>query len=67
MTTDLLGTPLTPAETDLLAAYDTVKALVARDDLPPAAISNARVALAALGIAVADLAIEFEHLIDAGV
>lgn len=67
MTTDLLGTPLTAAETDLLAAYRGVHALVERDDLPPAAAANARVALAALGVAVTDLALEFEHLIDVGV
>lgn len=67
MTTDLLGTPLTEAELALTASYASVKALVERDDLPPSAASNARVALAALGVAVTDLALDFEHLIDLGI
>lgn len=66
MTTDLIGTPLTEPESALLAAYHTLEELMARQDLPPAAASNTRIALTALNIAVTDLALHYQHLTDTG-
>lgn len=65
--TDLLGKEMTAAERQTLAAYEVLKALAARDDLPPCAARNARKALAALWQAVTDLDLEFEQLYDLGV
>lgn len=66
-TTDRLGTPLTPAEAELLRMYCDLKRFVARDDLPPCAARNARKALAALHVAANDLDLVYEHLYDLGV
>ncbi len=66
MTTDLLGTQLTASEEQVLAAYETLKKLAENPGLAPSTISNVRVALAALGVAVTDLALEYEHLTDLG-
>ncbi len=66
MATDLIATPLTDSEERLLAAYEALKSL-AGDALPPCAGSNVRVALAALGVAVTDLGLVYEHLTDLGV
>jgi hypothetical protein len=57
---DLLGRPLTPAETRLLAAYEALKALAA-EDLPPNAAANVREALAALWQAVHGLMLTDER------
>ena len=65
--TDLLGTPLTGAERDLLASYEALKALAARDDLPPCAARNVRKALAAMWQVTNDLDLQFEQLYDLGV
>ncbi|HEX8994659.1 MAG TPA: hypothetical protein VF812_01370 [Ktedonobacterales bacterium] len=65
--TDLLGNSLTAAERDTLAAYEALKALVARDDLPPCAARNVRKALAAMWQAANDLDLRFEQLYDIGV
>jgi hypothetical protein len=65
--TDLLGRPLTPVETELLDLYHRLKALLERDDLGPCARAAARNALAALWNGVNDLALEHEQLIDLGV
>lgn len=65
--TDLLGRPLTTVEREALAAYETLKALVARDDLPPCAARNTRKALACLWQVVNDLDLQFEQLYDLGV
>lgn len=65
--TDLLGNPLTAAERDTLNAYETLKALAARDDLPPCAARNVRKALAAMWQAANDLDLSFEQLYDLGV
>ncbi|WP_432563467.1 hypothetical protein [Kineococcus sp. SYSU DK003] len=65
MTTDLLGSPLTADETDLVGVYATLKDLAGRD-LPPCAASNVKVALAAVAVAVTDLGLDFEHLTDLG-
>jgi hypothetical protein len=66
-TTDLLGKPLAGAEPELLAAYESLKALVARDDLPPCAARNVRKALACLWQVTNDLDLQFEQLYDLGV
>ncbi len=65
--TDLLGNQMTAAERDTLAAYETLKALAARDDLPPCAARNVRKALAAMWQAANDLDLSFEQLYDLGV
>jgi hypothetical protein len=65
--TDLLGKPLTGAEPELLAAYETLKALATRDDLPPCAARNVRKALACLWQVTNDLDLQFEQLYDLGV
>lgn len=67
MATDMLGTELTDAEAAVLDAYLRLRDLVRRDDLPPCALANLRAALASASIAVNDLALDFEHLLDDGV
>ena len=66
--TDLLGKPTdrAPSRT-LLAAYEALKALAARDDLPPCAARNVRKALACLWQVTNDLDLQFEQLYDLGV
>ena len=64
---DLLGQPLTPAEQELLGAYEALKQLASREDLPPCANSNIRKALAALWQATNDLNLQYEQLYDLGV
>lgn len=64
---DLLGNQMTAAEKDLLAAYESLKALARRDDLPPCAARNVRRALASLWQATNDLDLQFEQLYDVGV
>jgi hypothetical protein len=66
-TTDLLDKQLTEPERELLAAYERLKSLAARDDLPPCAISNVRKALASMWQATNDLNLQFEQLYDVGV
>lgn len=65
--TDLLGAPTTEVETQVLGVYETLKALAARDDLPPCAARNVRKALASLWQATNDLDLQFEQLYDLGV
>jgi hypothetical protein len=65
--TDLLGTELTEAEQELLQAYETLKRLAARDDLPPSAARNVRKALACMWQATNDLGLQFEQLYEVGV
>lgn len=65
--TDLLGNQLTAAERDVLAAYEALKALAARDDLPPCAARNVKTALAAMWQATNDLDLQFEQLYAVGV
>jgi hypothetical protein len=65
--TDLLGQPLTEQEQELLAAYQALKKLAARDDLTPAVARNVRKALASLWQATNDLNLQFEQLYDLGV
>lgn len=66
-TTDLYGTPTTAVEQDALRAYEALKALAARDDLPPCAARNVRKALACLWQVTNDLDLQFEQLYDLGV
>ncbi len=65
--TDLLGNPLTGTEHDLFAAYEALKTLAARDDLPPAVARNVKTALAAMWQVTNDLDLQFEQLYDLGV
>jgi hypothetical protein len=67
VSTDLVGTELTGTESELLAAYDTLRALLAADDLAPCAAAGVRAALAHLGVVVTDLGLRFEHLLDDGI
>ncbi len=65
--TDLLGTPLTEDERDVLQVYQALKALAAREGLPPCAARNVRKALACLWQATNDLNLQFEQLYELGV
>jgi hypothetical protein len=64
---DLLGRPLTPAETQLLEIYTTLKSVAAQADLPPCAERNVKQALACMWQVANDLDLEFEQLYDVGV
>jgi hypothetical protein len=66
MTTDLLGSELTEAESRLLAVYEELKSLCG-EDLPPNAHANVRAALALMHNAVTGLVLQYEHLSDLGV
>ncbi len=65
--TDLLGKPLSTDEQEILDAYEALKRLAARDDLPPCAARNIRQALAAMWQATNDLGLQFEQLYEYGV
>lgn len=65
--TDLLGKTLTDVERATLDAYEALKALAARDDLPPCSARNVRKALACMWQATNDLDLQFEQLYDVGV
>ena len=64
---DMLGTALTPMEQETLRAYEALKQLAARDDLPPCAARNVRKALACLWQVTNDLDLQFEQLYELGV
>lgn len=64
---DRLDQPLTDAETELLRIYKDLKTFVARKDLPPCAMRNAKKALAAVHVAANDLDLIYEHIYDLGV
>ncbi len=53
--TDILGTPLTATEEQLLSTYEAVQALLEIDDLTPSVECNVKEAVAALWCAVNDL------------
>ena len=59
---DLLGNQMTAAERDALASYEALKALAARDDLPPCAARNVRKALAAMWQVTNDLDLDVDDL-----
>lgn len=62
--TDLLGRPLAETEVALLRVYDELRELAGRADLAPCLAANVRSALAAVAVAVADLGLRYEHLLD---
>jgi hypothetical protein len=64
---DLLGRPITESEAQLLQAYEGLKAIAARDDLPPCAKHNVQKALACMWQVTNDLDLQFEQLYDVGV
>jgi hypothetical protein len=65
MTRDLLDRPLDAHEAQLLAIYESMRTLLAAD-LAPCVAANVRAGLAPIAVAVADLGLRFEHLIDEG-
>lgn len=65
--TDLLGTPLRTDEAQLRRLYDELKAIAAREDLPPCVERNVKKALACMWQVVTDLNLEYEQLYDLGV
>lgn len=67
MDTDLIGRTLTDAERCVLDVYTGLREALRRDDLPPCAAANLRAALAPVAVAVTDLGLRFEHLLDDGV
>ncbi|MDP2726162.1 MAG: hypothetical protein Q8P59_01335 [Dehalococcoidia bacterium] len=64
---DLVGHKLTPVEEQAMALYKGLKEFLSMPDLPPCALSNARVALAAVWQIVNDLDLEFEYIYGYGV
>jgi hypothetical protein len=64
---DILGAQTTDVERELFTVYTTLKALAARDDLPPCAGRNVKKALAAMWQVTNDLDLQFEQLYDLGV
>ena len=67
MTRDLLGRPVSETEAQLAQLYADVKAMAAREDLPPCVERNVKKALACLWQVMNDLDLEFEQLYDVGV
>ena len=67
MDKDLLGHPLTGTEIELARLYRDLKALAAREDLPPCTERNVKRALACMWQVVNDLDLEFEQLYELGV
>jgi hypothetical protein len=67
VTTDLLGSELTPQEHALLDVYATLKVLAADETVAPCVTANVKHALAAIAQAVNDLGLGFEHLLQLGV
>ena len=60
-TTDLLGRKLTDDEKDMLFLYEKLKAMSAREDLPPCALMNLRQAMVMLWNVCADLDLLYEE------
>ena len=65
--TDLLGRPVDATDVQLLQIYRDLKALAAREGLPPCTERNVKRALACMWQVVNDLNLEFEQLYDVGV
>jgi hypothetical protein len=59
--TDLLGNPLSKDDVELLDLYGRLKALSARNDLPPVATANVKQAMVMLWNACNDLALLCEE------
>ena len=67
LTHDLLGRPVTESEIQIHQAYELLKDLVAREDLPPCAQRNISKALACLWQVTNDLDLQYEQLYHLGV
>ena len=67
MDQDLLGNPTTDVEKEVARLYGDLKALVAREGVPPCVARNAGKALACLWQACNDLDLAFEQLYDLGI
>ncbi|MFF9018718.1 hypothetical protein [Streptomyces eurythermus] len=65
--TDLLGRPLRLRDRELLHAYRILRDLASDPQSEPCAAANTRAALAHLAVAVTDLGLAYEHLVDLGV
>ena len=63
----MLGKPIDETEAALARIYGDLKAMAAREDLPPCAERNVKKALACLWQVMNDLDLEFEPLYDLGV
>jgi hypothetical protein len=64
---DLLGNPVTELEGEVARIYGDLKALAARDDLPPCVERNAKKALACFWQLMNDCNLEVDQLYDLGV
>ncbi len=64
---DLIGTPTTVVERELLDVFARLRTIARREDLAPCAASNVKFALAAVFQAVNDLGLVFEPTDDVGV
>ena len=64
---DLLGKPISATDAELLGIYRDLRAMAAREDLPPCAERNVKKALACMWQVVNDLDLEFEQLYGVGV
>ncbi len=60
-TTDLLGKELTDDEKEIRSLYERLKAMSAREDLPPCALMNLRQAMVMLWNACVDLSLIHEE------
>lgn len=67
MKTDMLGQATTETEQQLAAIYAELKAMAARDDLPPCAERNVKKALACMWQVMNDLDMAYEQLYELGV
>ena len=67
MTHDLLGRSITETEAQLARLYSDLKAMAAREDLPPCAERNVKKALACMWQVVNDLDLAYEQLYELGV
>lgn len=65
--TDLLGAPVRADDAQVRRVYDELKAIAARQDLPPCVERNVKKALACMWQVVTDLNLEYEQLYDLGV
>lgn len=63
---DLLGRPVRGADAELLEVYRRLASLAGREDLDPCVTANVRHALSFVAVAVNDLGLDFEHLLDLG-
>jgi hypothetical protein len=67
LTHDLLGQPVTETELQIHQAYELLKHLAAREDLPPCAQRNISKALGCLWQVTNDLDLQYEQLYHLGV